>query len=356
MARYPAGSRVARRARNRIYTVLALLIIGVVFVYIYSPFNSGETEPVNNSPQSNSNPGLNVPVVNEMPVIEPPVQAEPNLVLEAEPVSEPSFAEIPSGPTVEPNPEAEALIKEAKALLGESPGKIIEARDKLNMALRMPMSVHQRLSVKMQLSELAKKWLFGRTVYPDDTLCETYLVQRGDQLRLIGDRYKVPYEILMKVNKISHAESLPAGETIKVINGPFHAKVYRSTFTMDIYLKNTFVRSFPVGLGKEGMETPTGLWRVKVGGKLEKPIWTNPLDGRRYYPEDPDYPLGSRWIGLEGLEGAAKDRTGFAIHGTKEPEQLGTAGSQGCIRLDNGAAILVYNLLFPGSSLVEVTD
>jgi hypothetical protein len=356
MARYPAGSRAARRARNRIYTVLALLIIGVIFVYIYSPFGSGENEPVNNNPQSNSNPGLNVPVVNEMPEIEPPVEAEPNLVTVTEPLSEPNLAEIPSGPTVEPNPEAQDLIKEVEAILSESPGKIIEARDKLNMALRMPMSVQQRSLVKKWLSELAEKWLFDRTVYPDDTLCETYLVQRGDQLRFIGNRYKVPYEILMEINRISRPESLVAGETIKVINGPFHAKVYRSTFTMDIYLKNTFVRSFPVGLGKEGMETPTGLWRVKQGGKLEKPIWTNPLNGRRYYPEDPDYPLGSRWIGLEGLEGAAKDRSGFAIHGTKEPEQLGTAGSQGCIRLDNGAAILVYNLLFPGSSLVEVTD
>jgi lipoprotein-anchoring transpeptidase ErfK/SrfK len=356
MARYPAGSRAARRTRNRIYTVLALLIIGVVFVYIYSPFGNSETEPVNNSPQSNSNPGLNVPVVNEMPVIEPPVQAEPNLAPETEQVSKPSLAEIPSGPAVEPSPEAEALIKEVEALLKESPGKVIEARDKLNIALRMPISIQQRSLVKKQLSELAEKWLFDRTVYPDDILCETYLVQRGDQLRIIGDRYKVPYEILMKVNKISRPESLQAGETIKVIKGPFRAKVYRSTFTMDVYLQNTFVRSFPVGLGKEGMETPTGLWRVKVGGKLEKPIWTNPLDGRRYYPEDPDYPLGSRWIGLEGLEDAAKGRTGFAIHGTKDPEQLGTAGSQGCIRLDNGAAILVYNMLFPGESLVEVTD
>ncbi len=354
MARHPAGSRAARRSRNRIYTVLALLIIGVVFVYIYSPFDSGETEPIDNNPQLNTNPGLNVPVVNEMPVIESPVQEEPSLGPEL--VSEPSLAEIPYGPTVDPSPEAEALIKEATALLNESPGKIIEARDKLNMALRIPMSVQQRSSVKMQLSELADKWLFSRTVYPEDTLCETYLVQGGDQLRIIGERYKVPYEILMKVNKISRPESLQAGETIKIINGPFHAKVYRSTFTMDVYLQNTFVRSFPVGLGKEGMETPTGLWRVKPNGKLEKPIWTNPLDGRRYYPEDPDYPLGSRWIGLEGLEGAAKDRTGFAIHGTKEPEQLGTAGSQGCIRLENGAAILVYNLLFPVDSLVDITD
>jgi len=104
------------------------------------------------------------------------------------------------------------------------------------------------------------------------------------------------------------------------------------------------------------METPTGLWRVKPGGKLEKPIWTNPVDGKTYHPEDPDYPLGSRWIGLEGLAGTAEDRTGFAIHGTKDPEQIGTAGSQGCIRMHNGEAILVYDLLIPTFSQVEVTD
>jgi lipoprotein-anchoring transpeptidase ErfK/SrfK len=109
-------------------------------------------------------------------------------------------------------------------------------------------------------------------------------------------------------------------------------------------------------LGKTGSETPTGLWRVEPGGKLIKPIWTNPLDGKTYYPDDEDYPLGSRWIALEGISGAAKDRTGFAIHGTKEPEQIGKAGSQGCIRMHNGEAVLVYNMLFPALSTVEVID
>ncbi len=125
---------------------------------------------------------------------------------------------------------------------------------------------------------------------------------------------------------------------------------------MDVFLQNTFVRSFRVGLGKPDMETPIGLWRVKAGGKLVKPVWTDPITNKTFHPEDPDYPLGSRWIGLEGLKGAAKDRTGFAIHGTKDPEQIGTAGSQGCIRLRKGNAILVYNLLFPNFSQVEVTD
>jgi len=116
------------------------------------------------------------------------------------------------------------------------------------------------------------------------------------------------------------------------------------------------VRSFPVGLGQPGMETPTGFWLVKPGAKLVKPTWTDMDTGKRYEPEDPDYPLGSRWIGLLGISGGAKGRTGFAIHGTKNPSQIGTASSQGCIRLHNGDAILIYNLLMPGFSRVVIVE
>jgi lipoprotein-anchoring transpeptidase ErfK/SrfK len=56
------------------------------------------------------------------------------------------------------------------------------------------------------------------------------------------------------------------------------------------------------------------------------------------------------------LEGQAKARTGFAIHGTKEPEQIGTGGSRGCIRMYNGDAVLMFNLLIPVYSRVEVVD
>ena len=98
------------------------------------------------------------------------------------------------------------------------------------------------------------------------------------------------------------------------------------------------------------------MWRVQDGGKLIKPTWTDPDTGRVYKSNDPDYPLGSRWIALDGVSGAAVGRTGFAIHGTKEPEQIGTAGSRGCIRMYNGDAVLMYNLLVPVYSQVEVFD
>ena len=129
-----------------------------------------------------------------------------------------------------------------------------------------------------------------------------------------------------------------------------------SAFTLELYLQNTFVKTYPVGLGKPGFETPTGEWRVRPGDKHIKPPWTDPDTGRVYRGDDPDYPLGSRWIGLEGLSGNALGRTGFALHGTNDPNQIGRPGSRGCIRLHNGDAVAVYNMLIPGLSRVRIED
>jgi len=258
--------------------------------------------------------------------------------------------------TGEPNPKVTELINEAVALINAKPSRIIEARDRLNELLPIPQSRRQRAFVKERLSELSNKWLFSRTIFPQDGLCETLQVAPGNMLSTIGKRHKVPHEILMNINGIRNPQGLRAGDVIKVVNGPFHTRICRSTFTMDLYLQNTFVRSFPVGLGRPGRETPTGLWHVKPNGKLISPTWRDPDTGKTYQASDPDYPLGSRWIAIEGIKGQAVGRTGIAIHGTKDPEEIGTAGSRGCIRLHNGDAILIYNLLVPQFSKVEIVQ
>jgi LysM repeat protein len=273
-----------------------------------------------------------------------------------EQVAEPDVPEVQPVQSVEPEDKASELVSEAMQLINAKPEKCVKARDILNESLMLATNAERRNFVKGQLSQLADRWLFSSTVFPEDTLCGGYECETGDLLSAIGSRHNVPWEILAKINGISRPETLQAGQKIKVINGPFHARVNRSHFTMDIYLQKTFVRSFPVGLGQPGRETPTGLWVVKGDGKLIKPPWTDPDTAQVLHPGDPDYPLGSRWIGLEGVDGSAKDQTGFGIHGTKDPKTIGTAGSRGCIRLHNGDAILVYKLLMPGLSQVEVVQ
>ncbi len=358
MARYPAS--IYRRRKTRIrrltYTIVVLVVAAAVFFYFYSRRRGRESAADNT---------VSEPVVEEL--VSTAAQEQTAKQKDAGPEPQPSKGivepqpaaapvELAAEPSAEPNETVAGLIAGAMALLDARPAKIIEARDRLNELLPRGQSERQRAFIKQQLAELSQQWLFSRQIFSEDRLCRDYRVKPGDLLSNVGKQFNVPYQILMQINKIAKPEVLQAGTVIKVVNGPFHARVYRSSFTMDLFLQNTYVTSFAVGLGKPGMETPTGRWRVKPGGKLVKPTWTDPVSGKTFLPDDPDYPLGSRWIGLEGISGQAVGRTGFAVHGTKDPEQIGTAGSQGCIRLHNGNAILMYKLLMPGVSLVDVVD
>ena len=252
-----------------------------------------------------------------------------------------------------PMDRAQKLMQYASAQ--KQSGKIISARETLNEVLSLSITPLQRQRIKTELSELANMWLFSKSVFPGDKLTSAYQVQSGDSLAAIGSRYKVPAEFLMRINGIDDARRLQAGQSIKVVNGPFNAVVTKSTFTLDVYLQNTYIKSFKVGTGLPGKDTPTGKWMVKRDGKLITPPWPNP-EGGIVYPDDPEYPLGSRWIGIDGIEGAAKMRTGFGIHGTKDPETIGTQSSQGCIRLYNGEVIELYDMLMPELSLIWIRE
>ena len=208
------------------------------------------------------------------------------------------------------------------------------------------------MGIQEVLSEMAAIWLFGKTVYAADPLCDTYLVQSGDNLERIGRNNDVPYQLLMQVNGIKRAKDLKAGVKIKIVNGPFHTVVDRSDYTMDLYLKDRYVKTYVVGLGRPGKETPTGSWLV--GERLVRPPYTDPDSGTVIQPDDPEYPVGPYYIKLKGESGEAVGRTGFAIHGTNKPQEIGMNTSSGCIRLRNHEVVEVYGFLAEGKSKVRV--
>ena len=348
---YRRGHRPLRRRRKTNFgwklLIFVLIVAGVIFVYKSCSNDSDIVQPrIEEADQQTASDTQPEVIHDEQERPEPPPEPIPEPDPEPEPQDEITDA---------PDPQAVALIAEADRLIAAD--EIIAARDKLNEALlSMQLTSSDRTAVKKTLANLSEQWLFSRKHYPGDLLTDTYKVPPGDRLENIGKNFKVPWEILKRINKIQNVKLLRADEIIKIINGPFHVIVYRSTFTMDLYLGHKmYVKSYKVGLGRTGYETPTGRWRVRTGGKLEKPTWTDAA-GRRYVADDPDYPLGSRWIALDGLEGAAEGRTGFAVHGTKDPESISTRSSEGCIRLFNGDAIEVYNMLVAGISEVRVVD
>ncbi len=91
-----------------------------------------------------------------------------------------------------------------------------------------------------------------------------------------------------------------------------------------------FIRTYAIGLGQEGWESPLGDYRLT--SIIENPSWTRPPALRQEAPAAPVIvppgeanPLGHYWLGLS--------LPGYGIHGTNRPYGIGRRVSHGCIRL-----------------------
>ncbi|MCE5340217.1 MAG: L,D-transpeptidase family protein [Planctomycetaceae bacterium] len=318
------------------YVVIGLVIIAAA-IFIFYPHKKNK--------QQDETPVTLPPEQQTQPAQTQPVQPSQNTVAPGTPITPPANST---------NPRAAAMLADAQNCINA--GKVITARNTLNDVLNMQLDSSTRDIVKRQMTELANQWLFTRVIQLGDDLCTSYRVQAGDRLTDIAAAHKIPYQLIMRINNITSDRGLRSGQTIKVINGPFHAVAYKSGYILDLYLQNIYVKSYKIGIGKEGHETPAGLWRVKLGGKMIKPTWTDPESGRIYHAEDPDYPLGSGWIALDGIDNRTRGINGIAIHGTKDENTIGTKSSLGCIRLYNGELTEVYDMMEPGASEVRIVE
>jgi hypothetical protein len=109
---------------------------------------------------------------------------------------------------------------------------------------------------------------------------------------------------------------------------PTVVTVDRAGFRLHLFKNLKLVKSYPIAVGRQGLETPTGLY--PVNDKQVNPVWHVPnsswagaLAGKTI-PPGPADPIKARWIGITG---------GAGIHGTEETGSLGSAASHGCIRM-----------------------
>jgi lipoprotein-anchoring transpeptidase ErfK/SrfK len=114
---------------------------------------------------------------------------------------------------------------------------------------------------------------------------------------------------------------------------------------------------YGVAVGREGFDW-SGI--AKVGRKVEWPKWTPPsaMIGRKPelarwrngMPGGTENPLGSRALYLFTKKGD----TGFRIHGTNEPESIGSAASSGCIRMLNEEVEDLYDAVQIGTKVIVI--
>jgi L,D-transpeptidase ErfK/SrfK len=114
----------------------------------------------------------------------------------------------------------------------------------------------------------------------------------------------------------------------------------------------TFVRTYPIGVGDEGYETPRGTFHIT--GTRKNPAWYVPASVRRERPElpavvppGPDNPLGSYAIRFS----APGD---YLIHGTDFAYGVGRRVSHGCIRLYPEDIGVLAGAVGPGTQVTIV--
>lgn len=211
--------------------------------------------------------------------------------------------------------------------------------------------------VRQLLSEVNNMLVFARERVPNDPVTSYHEIQPGDSYAKVAPKAKVPHQFLQMVNQTDPTR-LQVGQAMKIINGPFHVRVMKSDYLMDVFLRDdqgrpVYVTSFPVGLGEDD-STPPGQWVVTPGRKVRNPSWRNPRTGEFYGADNPENPIGEYWIALSGVDANTANKQGYGIHGTTDPDSIGDQRSMGCIRLRNEDIATLYYMLQEGESTVEV--
>jgi L,D-transpeptidase catalytic domain len=230
-------------------------------------------------------------------------------------------------------------------------------RQAYSVALRsMPYDAeHDRLVVRLR--KLNDKLLWSKMLTRDTV---AYQVMPGDNVERIAVSKKISRGCARSISRINRLKKdrISPGQSLKVIVGwkertPFKMEmvVSKKAFKLTAYLNGYFFGEFPVAVGKAGA-TPKG--DFVIDKKDKKPDWTETLpDGSTKtwdYGTEKNI-LGTRWMGF--INRPEIGATSLGIHGTTQPDSIGTNASAGCIRMLNADVELLYDFT-PERTIVRI--
>ncbi len=148
-----------------------------------------------------------------------------------------------------------------------------------------------------------------------------YTVQSGDTLTKIASRHHVTLEMLKLTNQVK-TDLISVGQVLLIPAADLHIEIDKSENRLRLFNDDQLIRNYPVATGDQGL-SPVGSYTV--ANRLIQPTWY--WQGVAVTKDDPDYPIGTRWLGLS--------KKGYGIHGTNEPASIGKQASHGCVRMHN---------------------
>lgn len=216
-----------------------------------------------------------------------------------------------------------------------------------------PLCAWEALSLALQIGAGNENAIVTRCVTWADALAfspkevpelgSVYVVKQGDFVVSIARRHKVESGVIERINKLKNG-GIRAGQRLKILTARPTIEVSIRKLWLRLYFNGLLARQFPICTGNLD-ESPTPIGDFSVATKLVNPEWTRP--GQRAVPhDDPENPLGTRWMGF-----AQPGYTSYGIHGTIKPETIGTHASNGCVRMRNENVEELFDLVPSGTPI-----
>jgi lipoprotein-anchoring transpeptidase ErfK/SrfK len=179
------------------------------------------------------------------------------------------------------------------------------------------------------------------------------------ELELVAEKGHSHPELIRRLNLGANWTNIAAGTVLKIPAVEYPTPADKAAFAV-IHLSGKFLEAFdaqtnllahfPCSIAANVEKRPVG--ELHVVAVAPNPNYTfdpelfpespeaKTLDHKLIIPPGPNNPVGVAWIGL--------DKTGYGIHGTPAPEQVGRTESHGCFRLANWDAEYLSRLVWMG--------
>jgi lipoprotein-anchoring transpeptidase ErfK/SrfK len=225
-----------------------------------------------------------------------------------------------------------------------------DTRDKLTLDAPILTNYIVTINDLARLQPLGKTWL---------EKSQQSVLDYETELELVAEKSHSHPLLIQKLNPNVNWTNVNAGTIFQIPDVNYPEPPDKAAF-VTIHLSEKFLEAFddqtnllvhfPCSIAAKVEKRPVGELHVVVVAPdpnytLDPELFpespeAKTLDHKIILPPGPNNPVGVAWIGL--------DKTGYGIHGSPNPEQIGRTESHGCFRLANWDAEYLLKLAWVG--------
>ena len=225
-------------------------------------------------------------------------------------------------------------------------GKFLEARALYKNAVKSITDANKLKKIQERLEDLNIKLILSPII---DECSTEYVVQPRDVLVKIARKFGTTVNLIKRSNNLS-SDTIRPSQKLKINTCKFSIVVDKSQNLLFLKEKGEVINTYIVSTGKDN-STPTGTFHINRN-KLINPTWYK--TGAIISPDSPDNILGSRWMGLGGVDDGGIEIEGYGIHGTTQPNDLGKQITLGCVRMKNEDIEVLFDIVPVGVEVIII--